>query len=75
MVRKTRIVWPLLVIRSICFSAWVTQITAVSVVSPARNADVAVRNRYRSMRNIGGRGSRQADSPAASASLGSGHGG
>src|ERR1700722_2144343 len=51
-VRKTRIVCPLPVIRSSCFSACVTQITAVNVNSPARKAVAAVRKRYRSMRNI-----------------------
>ena len=51
-VRKTKIVCPLPVIRSSCFSACVTQITAVNVNNPARKAVAAVRKRYRSMRNI-----------------------
>ncbi len=40
--RKIRIVWPLLVRRSIWRSAWVIQITPVSTTRPVRKAVVAV---------------------------------
>ena len=43
--RNISIVWPLLVIRSICRSAWVTQTTPVSTTRPRQKAVVAVLNR------------------------------
>ncbi len=43
-IRKMSMVWPLLVIRSIWRSAWVTQMTPVSTTSPVRKAEAAVLN-------------------------------
>ena len=44
-IRKIRMVWPLLVMRSICRSAWVTQTTPVSTTRPERKVEVAVLNK------------------------------
>ena len=43
--RNNRMVWPLLVIRSICRRAWVTQTTPVRTTRPETQAVVAVLSR------------------------------